>query len=278
MRIHINSLLPSNLKFFKSPAMVNNKNKISNRAIKKMHQKTRKLKFFAIFNLLTYVFPLFLLILVPIAGAQERSSGYGVHFNHNNFALDLPDGFERRSTSTSGVILSIRYRGSFPTLNIVESPGSSKYPSHLKVEQRVLESYKAVGIQEPKLLSVNSAAFGSINLSEPLVILGYNLNDEELKAEVGFINLKSSYLTITLVERASAKDAELNAGLILRENLRWVGKEAPADYLHNSSLSGAQRSDTIKSFIKQMLGILGIVAGVFILVKLKKIIWKRIFK
>lgn len=255
-----------------------------------MHQKTRKLKFFAVFSPLTYVFPLFLLILGSIADAQDRASDQGVRFNNENFNLDLPVGFERRPNNTTGVILSVRYRGSFPTLNIVESPGSSKYPSHLSVEQRVLESYRAVGIQEPKLISVKQSKFGSIDLSEPLVSLGYKLNEELLKAEVGFINLKNSYLTITLVERALAQGDEVAAGSNLRESLKWIGslalldddgadkQKGPAGIPDASISFISPMSAPLVNYIRQILGLLGIVITVFIIVKVKNLLWNRIFK
>lgn len=261
--------------------MLNNKNKISNRAIKKMHQERRKLSFFAVFSPLTYVLPLFLLISGMNVAAQEQNSRPGVRFKNNHFSLDLPDEFERRTINTNGVILSVRYRNSFPTLNIVESPGSSKYPSHLKVEQRVLESYNAVGIQQPLLLDVATARFGAVNLSEPLVILGYTLNDEQLKAEVGFIDVKGRYFTITLVERTSATGDELNAGRMFRENLKWIGRPLDhlvptSDHMAQPNESSPQLSNALGNFFKQILGILGIIIGVFILAKVKTLLWKRL--
>ncbi len=261
--------------------MMNNKNKISNRAIKKMHQTRRKLSFLPFFRPLTCISSLFLLIFRVNVAAQELNPLSGVRFKSEYFTLDLPDGFERRTVNTSGVILSVRYRDSFPTLNIVEAPGSSKYPSHLKVEQRVLESYRAVGIQQPRLIRVGEPKFDAVSLSEPLVTLGYHLNDDDLKAEVGFVDVKGRYFTITLVERASADGEELNAGQILRKSLKWNGPTfgqikdlQAAERDRNTTQLGA----SLGSFLRQILGIVGILAGVFVLAKGKNFLWKRLFK
>ncbi len=246
-----------------------------------MHSKRRKLSFFAVFTPLTYISSLFLLIFRVNVAAQELNPRLGVSFQSEYFTLDLPDGFERRAVNTAGVILSVRYRNSFPTLNIVEAPGSSKYPSHLRVEQRVLESYQAVGIQDPLLVRVGEPKFGAVSLGEPLVTLGYQLNEDQLKAEVGFVDVKGRYFTITLVERALAKGEELNAGRIFRESLKWNGPT----FGQIKDLKAAERDKNtpqlgaaLGSFSRQALGIVGILAGVFILAKGKNFLWKRLFK
>ena len=143
------------------------------------------------------------LIGIRVEAAAEppgKSDKELMHLNlpHAGISLDHPNIFVKSASAASPVLLALKPRGKslWPTINIIQAPGSYRFDRSLKAQaQEIIHSYKLAGFTDAHCLAItSSAAQGAFTQAT----IAYNQGGVPFLSEVAVFSGPDRHYIITL--------------------------------------------------------------------------------
>lgn len=205
-----------------------------------------------------------------------KEQGFSVVFDEKNF-IESEKNFDKSLNQV--IILLQEANKNFPTFNVIRTEGDYNYPVNIPYEQKILESYKNIGLKNVAIIKQcgcdsGNCKFGNIKLQNNVIALTYESNGEKFIASVATVDNSAdskslSYLTFTEINNFSNEllESEVFKTTCTSGSFKVNFDENIIDSNNNLNKSDVNSGNQAKTIVITILAILVIIFLIFILRK-----------
>lgn len=153
-----------------------------------------KMRFLFLSQILLFLF------LTTLQAETINIYQYGLQFEYDPQIM-TPDKKTRPE-----ILFSLKSNGEMPSFNAIILPGFYNSLKHLKLDEQIVQSYKASGLQTARVTKHLGKTLGKTELLDEITQVEFETGGYELKAYIAFYQLKDEHIIFTWLNKKYADD------------------------------------------------------------------------